>query len=293
MPIINHATRAEWLQARKGYITASDAAIICSEIPTPYKDPVTLWAEALGFVEPAPPSDVMKAGIIKEPHIAEIYTELEGIELYNHGDFAIHVHPDIPWLSATLDRVETESRKPVEIKNVGEFNKDYWEKGAAPLPFECQLQIQMFVTGAKEGILYSEIGGNRWVKREYKVNDKFINGLLPQLEAFHKSKVDEVEPEYDFWSQAITKTFVALHPNDNGETVYFDTGIANKAEEWAAMNVERLDWERKARAIKKMQDPLSIAIMGAIGDNTYGDTGSVRFALKTRADKKRQLKIVE
>lgn len=292
MPIINHANRDEWLQARKGYITASDAAIICSEIPTPYKDPVTLWAEKLGLREPDPPNDLMKAGLIKEPHIAEVYEELYGERLHNPGDYAIHVHPRIPWLAATIDRSIYDPAIPFEIKNISEFNKEYQQEDRAQLAHECQLQVQMFVMGADKGILFCEIGGNRWLKREYARNDKFLNGLMPQLEAFHECLISETEPEYDWWSHSVTKTFEILHPNDNGQKVYIDE-LESEAREYQELLEARLSLTKQAKANEAREKELAIKLKAAIGDNTYGDAGSVRFALKTRKDKQRQLKIVE
>jgi putative phage-type endonuclease len=292
MPITNHQTREAWLEARKSLITASDAAIICNKIPTPYKDRVTLWAEKLGMREPDPPNDLMLAFFFNDTATTEIYTEKYGIDLFNHGDYTMHTHPDIPWLGATLDREEVGTGRPVEIKNLHQQSEKRYRHGGGYLPHECQLQIQMFVTGRDSGVLFMEIGGVSWLKKEYALNQKFIDKLLPQLETFHDCMVNKTEPEYDFWSEAITKTFETLHPDDNGQTVYLDE-IADTVGEWDRIHEERLALEKKVRELKKLENPLTTKIKGAILDNTYGDAGHIAFELKRNKGGKRILKKVK
>jgi len=137
------AGTAEWLEARRGLITATDLPVILGL--SPYKCEADLADEKNGK-EQEPATLRMRAGLLLEGLIAEAYTEQTGIEVVPFAHLAIH--PDIPWAAATPD-FRTPGYDPVNERLVECKRTSSRSRFADGLPQDIEAQVvwQLGVTG--------------------------------------------------------------------------------------------------------------------------------------------------
>lgn len=275
---IEHDSRDEWLEARLGYVTASDAAVILGE--SSYKSPFALYHEKHGLEVPRDiPEEVLEWGHRMEPVIAQKFTDETGIEAHDPGDFTLTVNSDYPWLAATIDRdcySPTRTGKGVlEIKNVGGYGAALWYEDA-PLPFQIQLQHQMICAGVQWGAIAALIGGNQFRYKIYEKNEEFCKTLIEETHKFwtdlHLHKPPEATPHKSTFA-----ALDALHPEDDGSSVVlpWDSIVIDKELQGLKQRVKDTEEEIDYRAAH---------IRAAIGSSTYGVTpdGQAQYSLKTQ-----------
>lgn len=272
--------RAEWLEARRAVIGASDSAAIFG---VGYKDqsPLTVWESKVRPCEEAEEPKRLRIGRLIEPALRSIFEAETGLPCESPGDYTIHVHPEYPWLGATLDgRCEHDEYGPcvVELKNVDRFLRDEWRDDDPPLKFNVQCQHQMAVTGTSHAFLLGLIGGNEPFVKIVERNDRFIAAMIERLGEFWEYVARGKMPPIDE-SIASAKVLARLYPEDSGETVW----LPDEAADWAA-EIE------DAKQIIKQAESRKIAaenkVKAALGDATFGEIPSGgRFSWKTQRRK--------
>ena len=128
--------REDWLEQRKDLLTASDAASILGQ--NPWKSAMALYAEKLGLMPPQEETQKMRSGRKLQRAIAEMYSEDTGRTLVDPGEFTIAVHPEVPYVAATLDyrqKDKDQGEGVLEIKN----NEGEWIDEP---PVYVQIQVQ-------------------------------------------------------------------------------------------------------------------------------------------------------
>ena len=131
----------EWHALRKEGITATDASVIAGH--SPYKTPYRLWAEKIGYVDPAPVGAAAHRGVLLEQAVADYYEAETGRKL-KRSNGIVRLKSD-PWAMASLDRTIVGEEGLVEIKT---STSPRWTLHPVPPEVEAQVQWQMFVTGA-------------------------------------------------------------------------------------------------------------------------------------------------
>ncbi len=219
-----HETEAEWLEARKTGIGASEVASVfgCGYANT---SPITVWAAKTG----GPRMEFDEATIRRmnrghklEPVIASEFTEETGLACFDPGPYTIYRSNTVPWLFATLDRwcIDPDfGAIPVELKAVhGRFRNDWDEQEEPPLKYMVQCQTQMAVTGAKACYLVGLIGGDEIVVRLIERNDRFIEAMTAKLALFWGYVVNHLMPPVDE-SEATKAMLGMIYPKDTGAEV--------------------------------------------------------------------------
>ena len=110
--------REEWLAKRRGFLGASDVAAVLGV--SPWAGPLDVYLDKIHAVE-MQESRAMRRGHAMEPVIADWYAEETGREIQNLGATCFQIHPHIPFLGATLDRLivgDERGNAPLEIKSV-------------------------------------------------------------------------------------------------------------------------------------------------------------------------------
>lgn len=221
METVQYATRAEWLDARRRGLGASDAAVVLGL--SKWKSPFNLYAEKVGLLAPSPEElEWMEWGRRLEPVIAQKYEDDTGRQTRDLGDYALTTG-DEPWLIATLDREVLADHTPnkplaplvpgvLELKNAIEYKRDEWAE-EPPLEYQVQLQHQLAVTGYSWGSLAVLIGGRAFLWTDMDRNDRFIAKLLEHEAAFWQRVVREQPPEPDA-SKATADALAALFPKE-------------------------------------------------------------------------------
>lgn len=142
---ISKLSREDWLKARAPFIGGSDAGAILGL--NPFRSPVDVWKEKLGFAEPFAGNEATYWGNALEEAVARRYEEETGntVERWPYmvqdGIFA-----------GNLDRLVSLDGKPaakdaviltdraLECKTTGAFS---WDDGVVPLSYQAQVQHYM------------------------------------------------------------------------------------------------------------------------------------------------------
>jgi putative phage-type endonuclease len=254
--------RAEWLERRLHSLGASEVPAVLGVDPR--RGPTHVYASKLGLVRTEETSQ-MRMGRRMEPVIADEYAERTGRLVRNLGAFTIKRHPDLPFLTATLDREviapDQAGPGPLECKAV-------WAGKAAdfdvepPVQHMVQLQTQMAVTGASWGSLAALIGGLEFWWADIPRNDAFIAAMLPQLEAFWRHVTSREPPPAD-GTDGTRVALHALYPKDSGETIAMPPQALEQAD-----RLDKLREEIDAREDEKAT--LEAQVKAALGFATWG-----------------------
>lgn len=257
--------RTKWLAQRRELITASDVPAILGMAP-----PRSAWSV---YVQKKTGSelddtDEMMMGRMFEEPIAQLYAIKTGRPVVNLGSTEIQIHPDIPWLGATLDRSTWEvdddpievDGSPLEIKHGGSYQLKHWDEGA-PVKVQIQLQLQIACTCASWGAYCGVIGGNAPIFGDMYRNDTFLDSTYERLELFKWMLDNEIPPPVT--SPLDLGPIKKLYPLDSGETVQLDKAhlkIANR-------------WEQSKADIKSSEDEKETTeakLRAYMGDATFG-----------------------
>lgn len=240
------STRAEWLEARRHGIGASDAAVILGL--TKWKSPMGLYAEKVGLVPISQEeNDLLEWGQRLEPVIAGKYADETGRVVQDPGAFTIQKSNVADFQLSTLDRVVTgftivadvvkDGPGVLELKNVIEFKREDWQD-EPPLLYQVQVQHQMAVTGYRWGSIAAIIGGRSFVWTDIPRNDRFIALLLQREEEFWRRVIDQNPPPPD-GSEATAEVIKAMYPREqDGQIIAAPAELIEYADQLEAAKLE-------------------------------------------------------
>lgn len=268
--VIECVNEAEWLEERKKYITASEAAVICGE--STFESKFSLYQRKRGLIDDDKEGEWLYWGHAMEPLIAKRFTEVTRREVKDPGEYTLVVNPDYPWMAATLDRITPELVmkygfwSPLELKNRNAWGADDWKDGGIPLDILIQVQHQMVCCGVEQGVVAALIGGNEFVYRDVEAHPKFRKLLIANTESFWTGHVKTgCAPSVD--SHPSTKAALhLLHPDNNGETIELDSSFTE-------VDAELLSVKEDIKFLETMQAELENKVKDALGDNSYGELG--------------------
>lgn len=229
---------AEWLEFRKDMVGASDAPIIMGVSPwiTPYK----LWEEKLGIKEPAPPTFDMRRGLEREEEARCAFEKETGLSVFP----VVKVHPDYPWMMASLDGMDIEERHIVEIKCPGHM---IGLSDTVPDKYYPQVQHQLAVTGLDMAYYFTYTPYSTKLI-EVKRDDEYIKKMI--------------DKELEFYECLVNFTAPTLANRDYTE---------REDAEWLEMSAMYLDLQKSMKLLEdeetRMRGKL-IALSG--GANTMG-----------------------
>jgi putative phage-type endonuclease len=192
-----HLTEAEWLEARRSRIGASEAAAALGL--SLYQSPLELWGVKTGRIEPPRENDAMWWGKRHEAPLLEKRCEDSGTTIAQTQVFC--EHPTLP-LVATLDAIDSEGCI-VECKSIGDRSPMLADVSLAgdddgvPQAWYIQAQQQMLCAGPQYKTVgfCVLIGGNRHVNIDVWRNDAVIDAMVPQLVEFMRLvEADEIPP---------------------------------------------------------------------------------------------------
>ena len=110
------ATEAEWLEARRQGITASEIAIVMGLAPAEWPSAFSLYHQKLGDLPAAEDSLSLRVGRHFESLVCELFAErYPGLDVYGDGRM-LYAHPGRPWQRATPDRLLYESPRVLHLR---------------------------------------------------------------------------------------------------------------------------------------------------------------------------------
>lgn len=260
--VLTFDTREAWLQARRNIIGASDSAGIFG-VGYATQSPLTIWQSKVDPLDDEDETERLAVGRMIEPSLRDIFSYKTGLKVDYSGPFTLHVHPDYPWLGASLDGETTDDDGPavVELKNVDAFLLREWQD-EPPLKFQIQANQQMFVRGVDTAYIFGLIGGNKPVVKKIHRDDAFIQSMLPHLEKFWSYVVNREMPPVD-GSAATTAAIKLLWPKDDGSQI----DLPGDALEWDAQLVAA---KAAKKAAEEAEAKYSNLLRAAIADASHG-----------------------
>lgn len=271
---IKMQSREDWLRQRKSLLTASDAAAVLNEHP--YRNSLDVFMDKMSEELNQEDNDHLKFGRDVEGAIANLYETRTGRCVIDQGSTVITVHPSIPWLGATLDRIFLDHKEdktimgPLELKHVGGFTrKDEWVKDP-PMWYQIQTQIQIACVNSRVGCLAGMFSGYQLGWKDFDRDDEFFNLIYPELEYFWNHNVRKKIPPDVPEHQGALSSVKRLYPIDNRETMILDHAameLANRLEEvkirLKTVNEEEAELESKLRML------IGEATFGALPDGSF------------------------
>ncbi len=189
-----------WKEWRKDKIGASDAPCIMGVgFHTPYQ----LWEQKKGiteFVETKP----MRDGRFKEEEARQAFISEIGV----YVEPMVLVHPDYPWMIASLDGMSRDLLVGLEIKCPGSEDHAKSLKGEVPEKYYPQLQHQMEVTGLSEIYYYSYKQNSTALIKVKRDNAYIEKKLIPRIKDFYDCMMFFTPPKQD------EKDFAERNDND-------------------------------------------------------------------------------
>lgn len=149
-------SRAEWLEARKDGIGASEVATIVGL--NPWETPYQLWRRKIGIDPAKPMNAAMNTGHILEDGVAQFWAQATGREIIaaSKDDF-MFIDKDRPYLRVSPDRtfwIEGATRND-DNKGILECKTTRMKVDPDNLPkyWFCQVQMNLGVAGYSQGSL--------------------------------------------------------------------------------------------------------------------------------------------
>ncbi len=225
--LIPTASEAEWLDARRKGITASEIAIVMGL--SPYSSPYALFHQKLGVLPGQEETDAMALGKYMEEFVADKFRERHPEWIVDGTGRGLYAHEDRPWQMATPDRVvweyevERETNGTILTDPVAvleckiDGGSDEWgEDGSDEIPvhYRCQVLWQMDVMSVDTAFVACLLWNRRKV-RVYEItldDDARADLQLMRIEAlaFLDRIRERREPDVD-WRPATTDVLKTLY----------------------------------------------------------------------------------
>lgn len=235
---------AEWLEARRSLITATDIPVLLGL--SPWKSEAQLAREKAG--EPAGESTVrMRIGTALEPLIADEYSRATGRGVRRFRGLVIH--PRIAWAAASPDGRTVGERRLVELKWTG--SRSRFADGL-PQDIEAQVAWQLGVTGYPAADVAALVGDEL---RIFPVDyDATLFERLVAIATDFRRRLETGGPMAE--NAASIKS---RYPADNGAEMIADADLAVAVRALATVRTKR-------RALEADEERIETAIKGQMGE---------------------------
>lgn len=285
-------TREEWLAERRKRIHASDVPAILGI--SPHKTALDVYGEkVLGWTNDAAAKH-LAFGRDVEGAIANMYAHETGRPIQDIGATTITVHPDIPWLAATLDRViegteenpgPAEGEGVLELKHIGRFDltPEAW-RDEPPIHHQVQAQIQAACADLGWLSLAGMFPGYQLAYKDILRKDDFLDVVYLELDKFW-SRVNLKDPPNPKGPNDLD-VVKRLYSQTSGETIALDDGDVKLVEIWEA------EKEREKEA-KKNAKHAEAQLRARMKDNTFGALPDGRFVTLKTTKRKGYTRVVE
>ena len=265
---IETADRAEWLEARRAGIGASDIAAIMGI--SPWSTPFQVWASKVAEIPEDEGSEQMKWGRILENVILDEWEKENEDVVHSRG--RLIRSSDVPVMMATLDGItHTPKRKPAvaEAKNRAE-----WSWDSVPEHYYSQVQWQLAVTGYEIGYLIVLFAGRHLETFEIEADKDYQTAQILAAGEFWKLVEANEPPPTD---GADNPLMASLWPYHTEQAVEIDAEVAVELYEARSADKEASGRRDAAEAsIKATLGEADTAVVGQQVVATWRNNGKGR-----------------
>src|SRR5690606_15712460 len=178
----------EWHELRRRKIGASDAPVIIGV--SPWKTPLQLWEEKLGFREQPQRNSYMDRGIAMEEPARMAFIEHTGIAV----NPIVKISSQFDFMMASMDGLSNDEKTGVEIKCPGQNDHTLASMGIIPDKYIPQLQHQMFVCEL-ETMYYYSFDGQDGVLLKVMRDEQYLSNLIEHEKEFYERMVNLEPPK--------------------------------------------------------------------------------------------------
>lgn len=284
------APEADWLDARRRGVTASEIAVIMGISPGGQNSAYALYHRKRGELPDQPDSDALERGRILEPYVARKFGEGHP-ELTVSGDGrTLYCHPDRAWQLGTPDRLLTDDPghlAGLECKTDAGHGEDWGDAGTdeVPVHYRCQCLWNMDIFGASTWYLDC-LFVQPWKTRVYEMTMNADAAadleLMRDAALGFLDRVDRGDPPDPDWRPATSAALRYLHPTveDRDVTVRPQMAISYQAA------------YRRYKAAERRKDEMTNKVLAVIGSGrraVHSRTGDV-IATRTAYDVKEHVR---
>lgn len=265
--LVPAATGAEWLEARRQGITASEIPIVMGL--SPWSSPYALYHQKTGTLPPQDDNDAMALGRYLEAFVASRFADLYPEFTVTGDGRTLYAHPDRDWQLATPDRLvdccpagHPDVGPPLavlECKTAASYD-DWGDDGTDEIPvhYRCQVLWQMDVLGVQTGFVACLFLHSRKLRvYELTMDDAAQRDLtLMRIEALRfldRLRGCGPPPDID-WRPATTAALKRLHPDMDDLVMSVPHQLATRYQ--AAVRNLKAAEQRKARYENQIRDIL-------------------------------------
>ena len=245
--------RAEWLEMRKVGIGGSDAAKIIGI--SPYGGPLSVFMDKKGIVSHDSDSEAAYWGTTLEEVVAQEFTKRTEIKVRKQNK--MFQHPEYPWMIANVDRVIVGENKGLECKTASAYLDKLWDGDELPDIYYAQIQHYIEVMGWDSCWVAALIGGQKFVYKEVRRDDAFIDVLVQAEKAFWINHMEADEaPD--------------ISSNDSASQLYpgqKDAALLDPAENDLRIAKELCKVNQRYKEVKAEKDRLENELKGSIKDH--------------------------
>lgn len=289
-PIVGpEAYSEEWYAARRSCIGASDAAAACGM--SEHRQPLDLYLEMRGLVEPVKETPAMRIGKELEPVILNLYAH--EVECVVRHPLPMYFSPAHPFIGATPDALARFWFPPEDQPDPGEWlveakstnqRRAKAEIGAeemeeVPTDWLFQVQQQMHVLGKPFADIAVLVDANSFRRVRIKRNEELIAAIIAAEEDLWERVQHEDPPPPQFSHPRAADLMRKAFALDPAKTVTLPANVLDFC-------VDYVNLGQAGRDIDKKRKEAKARILYAMGDAAIGECGSVivKRSLVTRAE---------
>lgn len=264
--IVTHSSQADWTEARKTGIGASEMSAVLGL--NPWKSALELYAEKTGAIEPEDLSNVeaVEMGLLLEPVVIARYRSKSG--RWADRDGHLLRSREHPWATATLDgrtaetEMALEDARPLEVKTTSAFRSEDWLDGP-PEPYRVQVMHQMLVTGADVATIACLIGGQKLAWADVPRDEQLIRKIIFHGQVFWERVQQRTPPPVD--GPGARDALKTIYPADNGQTIELPRSLLDVIDELESVKDEAKETDKKRAALEaRIQEAMGSASRGII-----------------------------
>lgn len=267
-------SREDWLELRRKSLGGSDAAAVLGE--SPWKSPLTLYAEKKGLIDDKVTSEAMRQGTDLEAYVANRFMEATGKKVRRSNFMYMHDYHD--FITANIDRDVVDENAGLECKVMNVYSDaKLRQEGHHLIPEQYYYQCQhyMMVMGYDHMYLAVLVPPFDFWWEKIDRNDDAIESLLHREIEFWINHIEQSQPPEADGSESSLSTLAWLHPQDNGEEVWIDTDMEIQRYQELTQTIKRME---------KQKDELRARICSDIGDASFGR--SDKYVVSWKAQEK-------
>lgn len=281
-------SEADWLAARRRYITSSDIPVILGV--SPWGNAYDLWLQKVRgrLDDPSKMRRRFEAGRHVEPLIAKWFQEDTQRTPFRPLDgYYLITNPELPWAAVTPDLLVIDGKGPdgvVESKSAGMMDLSGYEEGPGIHYATAQLHLPLLVCEMAQGWVATVFGlGNAFRVYPVEKNPELAALICERGEAFHRLIVNEEPPGEDFLrsGEGIGKALARIFSAESGELIEIE-------ERFRPMLERKEAAAELIRGAKQEIEEIDNALKLRMGGNTFaripGYPKLAKWATETRKE---------